>query len=188
MHDLKALTALGATNPLGASVGEMSITENPDLALASLSARSGHESAFQERATALLGNAAPGPGRSVKGDAYAAFWMGPDQWMISAPFETHEDIAALLKERFEDTASITEQTDAWVCFDINGNGVDAALELLCSVNLRKAAPGDATRSSIHHSGCFVICETPHKSVRIIGPRASARSLYDALLNAIKAVA
>jgi len=39
-------------------------------------------------------------------------------WFVEAPFDTHELIADLLRAALGDAASITEQTDAWVAFDL----------------------------------------------------------------------
>ena len=110
--------------------------------------------------------------------------MGPDQWMVGAPFDTHEDLAAQLKSRFGDTASVVEQTDAWVCFDLRGDGIDDVMEFLCAINIRAMQTGDATRTVIHHLGCFVIRRDPANWVRILGPRASAGSLHHAIFTAI----
>jgi sarcosine oxidase subunit gamma len=104
--------------------------------------------------------------------------------MVGAPFETHEDLAERLKHRFGPTASITEQTDAWCCFDLRGDGMEAVLELCCNLNIRAMKTGDATRTSIHHLGCFVLRRDPADWVRILGPRSSATSLHNALKTAM----
>ena len=105
--------------------------------------------------------------------------------MAGAPIDSHEDLAAQLKTRMGETASITEQTDAWVCFDLQGDRMEDVVELLCNINIRAMKTGDATRTSIHHLGCFVLRRDPANWVRILGPRASAGSLHHALLTAMK---
>jgi len=105
--------------------------------------------------------------------------------MLGADIATHEDIAAKLKAALKDTASVTEQTDAWCCFDLSGKGIAAVMELLCPINMRALASGDATRTTIHHLGCFVICGDPDGFLRILGPRASAGSLHHAILTAMR---
>ncbi len=106
--------------------------------------------------------------------------------MISAPFASQEDLATKLKGRFGEIASITEQTDAWVCFDLRGDAIEDVMELLCALNIRAMQTADATRTVIHHLGCFVICHEPANWVRILGPRASAGSLHHAILTAMTA--
>ncbi|WP_299702398.1 sarcosine oxidase subunit gamma [uncultured Tateyamaria sp.] len=186
MHDLTPITALGGTAPSVDTIADVTLTEVPDVALASVAARLGQQAACTKKLKTLLGTAAPNPGQAVEGKDYAALWMGPDQWMLSADFDTHEDIAALVKSHMTNTASVTEQTDAWTCFDLTGPRINAVLELLCNIDLTQFDTGHATRTSIHHLGCFVICSNISESVRIIGPRASARSLHHAITTAMVA--
>lgn len=185
VHDLKPITALGGTEPRIDTVAGVTLSEVTDLALAAVAARRGQEKTCTDALKKLLGAAVPGPGKAYLGQPLSAVWMGPDQWMIGADFATHEDIEARVKEAVADSASVTEQTDAWACFDLNGEGVQAVMELVCNVNLRRMASGDATRTSIHHLGCFVVCGDPNGFVRILGPRASADSLHHALLTAMR---
>ncbi|MEO9572842.1 MAG: sarcosine oxidase subunit gamma [Tateyamaria sp.] len=184
MHDLTAITALGGTAPQVDTVGEVTLSEKPDVALASVAARTREESTCAAQLKALLGGPPPPAGRAKLGELYAAVWAGPDQWMLSASFETHEDIAAQVKAKLGDTASVTEQTDAWCCFDLIGPDVRCVLELLCNIDLTRFETGHATRTSIHHLGCFVICLEKGQSVRILGPRASAGSLHHAITTAM----
>ncbi|WP_176219123.1 sarcosine oxidase subunit gamma [Planktotalea arctica] len=185
MHDLIAITALGGLEPRVDTVAGTILSENPGLALASVHARMGHEDACRAHLADLLDGQVPEVGRTVLRDPEAAFWTGPDQWMVGAPFDTHEDLAAELKARFGDTASVSEQTDAWACFDLRGPGMAAVIELLCPINIRQMQTGDAQRTSIHHLGCFVLRRDPSDWVRILGPRASATSLHHAVLSAMR---
>lgn len=188
MHNLSSITPLGATEPRVETHGSVTCSEVTDLALASVSARLGQESACSDKMHTLLGQPAPGPGKSAMGDPFTAVWMGPDQWMIGANISTHEDIEEQLISELKTTASVTEQTDSWCCFDLSGTRVAAVMELLCNVNLRVMKAGDATRSSIHHLNCFVICGDPDGFIRLIGPRSSAGSLHHAIIAAMKSVA
>lgn len=184
VHDLTPITALGAHTPQVDRVANVTLSENPGLALASVAARLGHDAACRAHLAELLEGDAPGPGTCRLHDPEAAFWMGPDQWMVGAPFDSHEDLAAQLKIRFGETASISEQTDAWVCFDLRGDGMEAVMELCCNLNIRAMKTGEAQRTSIHHLGCFVLRRDPPDWVRILGPRSSADSLHHALKTAM----
>ncbi|MEO0357440.1 MAG: sarcosine oxidase subunit gamma, partial [Pseudomonadota bacterium] len=179
---MKPITALGGTDPRVDTVGTVTLTENPGLALASVAARLGQETACQKHLKASIG-AVPGPGTSHLNDPLSGVWISPDMWMISAPFDTHQDLAAQLKTRFTDTASITEQTDAWCCFDLQGAGMHDVMERLCPIKIRAMQAGDATRTSIDHLGCFVIRQSPDDWLRILGPRSSAGSLHHAVMTA-----
>lgn len=185
VHDLKPITALGGQTPRIDRFGGVTLTENAGLALASVTARMGHEETCRAHLADVLERDPPAVGKCVLHDPEAAFWMGPDQWMVGAPFETHEDLAAQLKDRLGSSASVTEQTDAWACFDLRGERMEAVMELCCNINIRAMRTEDATRTSIHHLGCFVLRRDPADWVRILGPRASAGSLHHALLTAMK---
>lgn len=187
MHDLKTRTALGGTEPRTDTFSHVTIAENDRLALASVAARLGCEAECHATLGALLG-AVPAPGRTVLCDPQAGFWTGPDQWMLSAPTATHELLADDLKARFGDTASVTEQSGAWVCFDLSGAGMADVMERLCAVPIRKMQAGDAQRTVIHQLGCFVIRRDAPEHVRILGPRASAGTLHHALVTAAQSTA
>lgn len=184
---LQPRTALGGLTPQVDTIGALTLTERPGFALASLSARLGQEEACHASLAALLG-AVPGPGEMTQGAPETGFWIGPDAWMITAPFDTHEDLAAVLKTKFGVAASITEQTDGWVVFDLAGDRIGAAMELLCAVEIRKMPPGAAQRTVIDHLGCFVLRPEAGDLIRILGPRSSAGSLHHALLTSMGAVA
>ncbi|WP_171123086.1 MULTISPECIES: sarcosine oxidase subunit gamma [unclassified Ruegeria] len=183
MHDLVATTALGGSEPRVDTVGSVTCAEVPGVALASVAARRGKETQAQKPLAKLIGAPAPEVQRFT-GDQVIAFWSGPDQWMIEAPFDSHADLADQVKAIFGDTASVTEQTDAWARFDLQGDRINAVLELLCQLDLRRFEPGYAARSSIHHIGCFALCRgTDH--VSLYGPRSSAGSLHHAIITAMR---
>ena len=182
-NPLKSLTPLGHDASVSETIGPVTITENTGTALASLASRMGREAEVAS-AAAAAGIPLPGPGRAETAGTYAALWLGPEQWMIEAPFATHEDIAAILKPIFGEAASITEQTDAWVRFDLTAPDLPALFERLCNYDLHKAGAGAATRTVIDHLGCYVI-RCADTEVSILGPRSSAHSLHHALTTAAK---
>ncbi len=184
MHDLVAITALGGSEPRVDSVGGVTCTEVPQVALASVAARAGLETKAAEALAQLIDARPPEAGRWA-GAAVNAFWSGPDQWMIEAPYDSHQDLADQVKAVVGDAASVTEQTDAWARFDLSGEDIKAVLELLCQLDLRKFDEGSAARCAIHHLGCFVLCRTP-EMVSIYGPRSSAGSLHHAIVTAMRA--
>ncbi|MDP5219056.1 sarcosine oxidase subunit gamma [Ruegeria sp. 2205SS24-7] len=182
MHDLVAITALGGSEPRVDTTGTVTCSEVPGVALASVAARLGREKKAAKALAKLIGTPAPAIGR-FEGAPVAAFWTGPDQWMVEAPFDSHEDLAEQAKAALGDTASVSEQTDAWVRFDLSGADVLAVLELLCPLDARKMEEGDAAGTPIHHLGCFVLCRAP-EAFSIYGPRSSAGSLNHAILAAM----
>ncbi len=186
MHDLKAMTALGGAEARVDRFDHITIAENDGLVLASVAARMGRERDCHRVLEKLLG-AVPGPGRAQLHDPEAGFWMGPEQWMVGAPRETHEGLADTLKSLLGNAASVTEQTGAWVTFDVTGTAMQDMCERLCAVPVRRMAAGDTQRTVIHQLGCFVIRREAYDHIRILGPRASAETLHHTLITAAQSL-
>ena len=183
MHDLEQVTPLGAARARVDTHGPVTLTEVTDRALASVAARLARENETVAILTDLLGMAPPASAR-LAGERLAAFWTGPDQWMIEAPLATHEDLAAQLGARSGGAMSVTEQTDAWCRFDLTGEGFPDVFERLCVADTRTFAGGEARRTAIDHLGCFLLCRAPGH-VSVLGPRSAAGSLHHALLTAMQ---
>lgn len=181
--DLTPLTALGGTTARVDSFDGLRISECPDWALASVAARLGQEPAMASAARAFLGMALPDVARTAEPDPFGVFWIGPDQWMIEAPHDTHESLAAQIKAALGDTASVTEQTDGWVRFDLQGERCHDVLERLCNADTRTMAPGSVTRTRLEHLGCLLIRRPQDDHFSVLGPRSSARSIHHALMTA-----
>ena len=179
------LTALGQTAPQSHSFGPFEITERFDVALASLAVRRGQEEAVAQAAKAA-GIVLPGPAQSVQGAPYGAFWVTPEMWFVEAPIASHEDIVAHLKPAFGPSASLTEQTDAWVRFDVRSAQNATLFERLTNLNLRPAPDGYASRTVIEHLGVYLI-KRSESEVTLYGPRSSAESLLHALSVAAKSI-
>lgn len=175
---LHALTALGQRAAQTRIIGPFCIAERFDVALASLAVRRGCEAEVAAAAQAI-GLPLSAPARAAAGTACAAFWIAPGMWMIEAPFSSHEDIVAYLKPVFGDAASITEQTDAWVRFDLSAPDLAQLLERLCNVDFPQMPDGFAARTVIEHTGCYLIRRSVGE-VTFYGPRSSAGSLLHAL--------
>lgn len=176
MTDLTPITALGAVVPAEHRFGPMRISENPEFAFASLALRRGVVQPMP------MGLTLPGPGGWAEGQGIAAFWTGPDQWMIEAAGRATEDFAAALAVEAAG-CTITEQTDAWVCFDIasdDGAGpIRAVMEKLVNLDAAIFEPGSATRTIVHHMSVFVIRRAEDR-LAMIGMRSLAGSLWHAL--------
>ncbi|MDU9005264.1 sarcosine oxidase, gamma subunit [Sedimentitalea todarodis] len=184
MHDMTALTALGGASAQVDTFDGLEISECPDWALASLAGRLGQEAGSAKAAQAYLGKPLPDVGTCTAATPFYVFWTGPDQWMIEAPHDSHEDLAAQVKAAVLDTSSVTEQTDGWVRFDLAGPRCHDVLELLCNADTRSMAAHTTTRTRMEHLGCFLICRAVgHFSV--LGPRSSAGSLHHALITAAR---
>ena len=173
---MKARTALGHDAPEVVEIGSCRIVERFDVALASVAMRRGQDLTAAARAACVP---LPGVARAETGDPFNAFWVTPEMWFVEAPFASHEDIAAHLKGVFGDAASVTEQTDAWVRFDLSAPNLVPMLERLSNVDVAAVPVGFASRTVIDHLGCYLI-KRAQGEVTVYGPRSSAGSLLHAL--------
>lgn len=182
---LATITALGSRQPRTDRIGDVIITENPDVALASLTERHGQDLA----ASRLLSVALPGPGgHAMDADGLGALWLAQGSWMIEAPLWTGDDLAARVKSSVGPAASVTDQTDAWVCFDIDAADAGALFERLCPLDTRRMDADSGSRSVIEHIGCLIVCRDRNQRFSVFGPRSSAGSLHHALVAAAVALA
>jgi sarcosine oxidase subunit gamma len=106
--------------------------------------------------------------------------------MVEAPFDTHELLAVDLAADLAGVASVTEQSDGWVRFDLAGLACHDVLERLCNADTRGMAKGASTRTSIEHLGCFLVCRGDNE-FSMTGPRSSAQSLHHAITTAMISV-
>lgn len=184
-NPLKSLTGLGQDLPQVVTIGALVITERFDLALASLAQRRGQEAGFAAAAK-KAGVPLPASSCAAMAAVFGAFWVAPDMWMIEAPFASHEDIVSHLKPSFGETASLTEQTDAWTRFDLSGAAVLAVFERLTNLDLGQKPDGFASRTVVDHLGVYLI-KRGAQDYTLYGPRSSAQSLLHALETAAKSV-
>jgi sarcosine oxidase subunit gamma len=181
----KSLTALGQDTAQVVAIGPYQISERFDVALASLAVRRGQDAAFASAAQ-TAGVPLPPASSFAAGEVFSAFWVTPEMWFIEADFASHQDITAHLKPLFGDTASITEQTDAWVRFDVAGTGLAALFERLTNIDLVSLPDGFASRTVIEHLGVYLIKRSATEVV-LYGPRSSALGLLHALQVTAKSI-
>lgn len=183
MHKLKPITPMGADTPRLDQIGTLTITEVVGRALASMTAREGQLDRLQKSLTLPL----PGVGKSATQGDFSAFWIGPDQWMISADHDQHELLAAELKQMVGDAASVVEQTDGWCRFDISGAALCDLFERLSNVPVRSMARGEVIRGTVEHLGAF-LWRLADDHMAVIAPRSSAASLHHALVAVAQSIA
>lgn len=187
-YPLDPLTALGKAKPVTEIISGITISENPELAIASVSARKDRERELQEKLQAILGDHLPGPGKAIAADDATVVWVGVEQWFLCAPITNHPDYVAEIQGIVTNIASVTEQTDGWVVFDLMGNNLFLLLERICNLDSKRMTAGDATRCLIEHLGCLIICRESGRRFTILGPRSSAASLHHVLVTAAKSIA
>ena len=187
-HLLAPLTALRKDTPVVEIIGGISLRESPNLAITSLAARKDHGEELHSKLQAVAGIHLPSPGKAIFADDVTVIWTGVNQWFLLAPLSDRPDYAAEIKNIVKDTASVTEQTDGWVIFDVTGDNLIPLLERICNLNTKGMSAGDATRCVIEHLGCLIICRESGTNFTILGPRSSAASLHHSLVTAAKSIA
>ena len=184
MTSLTPLTALGGTAPYDEIIGGIRIVEIADTCLASLAMRRGKAAAFRNAARQALGTGLPAPGQRTGTDERGVIWMGPDQYLVEVETGGAQtdgaDLVDALGIAFKTAASITDQSDAFVRFDITGKDVPAMLERLCTADTRQMQDGAAVRTPIHHMLCVLVCRDAYTGFSVYGPRSAAQSLHHAL--------
>lgn len=180
MTDLRPATAFGSDRQRRVRKGGLLLTENPDIALASLALRRG------AALPAPFGIALPEPGMWVVKGPVSAFWTGPDQWMLAADGRAETDFSSELAALCSG-CSVTEQTDGFAIFDMSGDAgedtVHALLSRLVNLDPMRFPAGSATRTGLEHMSVFVIRRDP-AHLRILGMRSAAATLWHALEAAV----
>lgn len=181
MTDLTPMTALGSQTARIQTHGALTLTETPDLALASISLR---KNAVQPDIKGLV---LPSVGRWSAHGGLAAFWMGPDQWMIEARGLGDTGVAHTVKEAAPE-CSVTEQTDGFVAIEIQsdagGAPIRALLGALVNLDANTFDTGSAARTGLEHMTVFVIRRAEDR-LAVIGMRSLAGSLWHAVEQAAK---
>ncbi len=175
MADLISLTALGADTARSARFGALTLTERPDIALASLALRAGATE------PAPFGLTLPGPGGLSALQDHAAFWTGAGQWMVLAEGRADTDFAAELLAAVPG-CSVTEQTDGWAGVDITAPRADPLerlTERLVNLPPEALAPGRATRTVLHHMPVLALRHSDTR-LTLFAMRSAAASLWHAL--------
>src|SRR5690606_8877225 len=126
----------------------------------------------------------PPPGRMTAGPRLAFIWMAQGQWFADGAADAVPDLEAVLAAALGDSASLTDQSDAWVRLLLSGPNVRAALARLCMLDLDDSCfpPGSAARTVLKHLGA-VILRPDAESSELWSARSSARSFAHALQTA-----
>lgn len=181
MTDLIPMTALGATEPRRETHGALTLVENADLALASLTLRRG------QSAPSPFGLTLPPAGQAVAGANAGAFWIGRDQWMIEGPGQGASDFCARVLAEAP-ACSVSEQTDGFTAFEITSSGgagfVEPLLAKLVNLDPKGFTPGSVVRTNLEHMSVFLLRRSDDH-LAVIGMRTYAQALWHALATAAR---
>lgn len=179
------LTATSAF-PAPLKIGAYSIEECMTLGLVSVSARHGKSEVTRQALAALIGRPCD-VSEFHEGRDYGVFWSGPDQWFVMDAHKEARDLEAQLAPIFASQASLSEQSDGWVGFDLRGPDCTLVLERLCNIDLATFPSGRVQRTVIAQIGAFVLCREGGCSYRLLCGRSYAVSFRHALETAVQTV-
>lgn len=181
MTDLTPITALGAVNARQETYGALTISEECDLGLASLTLRTGQTAATSP------GFTLPDVGKFSQDGDWSTFWSAPNQWMIMSAGQGTADFAAKVKAQAP-MASVTEQTDGFAAFWIKGEvpKLEQMMSKLVNLPVGAYATGCAARTGLEHMTVFLV-RPSEEELLVLVPRSYAGSLWHALETAARRV-
>ena len=176
MVDLIARTPLGGIAPR--SIGAVTLSEISHEAITSLAPFRGQEAAVSAALKKRFGAAFPKPGRYTGKAGARALWSGMGQALI---------LGAALEPI--PGAAITDQSDAWTCVALDGQGARDVLARLTPLDLRAGVfrTGQAARTEIAHMSGIVL-RTGAERYEMMVFRSMAQTLWHDLETAMRMVA
>lgn len=133
-------------------MGEVTLSILPRLPMISIAPFRGRGAAVDEALADHLEAGLPETGGSrALGVDGRIFWTGADQWFLRAP-----EIADDLRQALSAHAAVSDQSDAWTGFGLEGAGVAEALARLVPVDIGALGDGAAVRTMLGHMMCAIV--------------------------------
>ncbi len=166
-----------ASGLLPLTVGTVTLFEDEGQAITSVAPFRGQESAVSDALKAQLGAAWPKPGRSTGKSGSRVVWSGLDQAFVIGPALSPIPGAAL-----------TDQSDAWACLTLEGEGARDVLARVTPLDLRPSAfkQGHAARTELAHMSALLL-RTGESRYAIMAFRSMAKTLVHDLHEAMIAI-
>ena len=171
---------LEAAPVLSASETHPRIRERSDLAIVSVATPLGGEAALESALRQGWGLPVPDHRTSALNGETRAIRTSPDQFLLVFPHPT-PDAEPHVQAKLAGAGYTTDQSDAWVVFDVEDDGVHLALERLAPIDLSDTAfpINAAARTVMEHMGALVV-RMDQVRFLIFSARSSALSFYHAL--------
>lgn len=187
MPDLSLI--LEASSPLDGyshDFGSVHVEEFVGKALVSIAEPLGIKTKLKTALKKNLGAEWPTIGSSTS-SAKGYQLLGVQTDMVFALFDHQGGLADKpIKSLLKDNAYCTDQSDAWCMIKVSGEGVYAALERICPLNLAPEAfeVGAVARTFMEHLG-VVIYKTDENSFILMSATSSADDLLHAVILSVK---
>ncbi len=155
----------------------LTLTEADHGRITSVAPFRGQEAAVAGALKQAIGAAWPAPGRITGRAGARAVWSGLGQVLVLGP-----EVAVA-------GAALTDQSDAWCCLALEGEGAAAALARLTPLDLRESVfkRGHAARSLLGHMSCLFL-RTGAARYEMLVFRSMARTAVHELTRAMESVA
>ena len=169
-------------------IGEIALAEERRLSLVSAAVPLGGDAAFASALDDGFGAKRPATGSSTRGDRHRARILGmqPDQVFVLFEPPDPDRPAETVKAALGSAAYVTDQSDGWAMLRIAGEGVRAALERICPLDLDGAAfpEGRVARTAMEHLAVIILREGADAFL-LMSPRSSARSFLHAVEKSVE---
>jgi sarcosine oxidase subunit gamma len=106
-----------------------------------------------------LGVALPtAPSTSVESETATAIWLGPDEWLVTSPFRTPEELETGLREAVSGEGSVVDVSAQRTTLRLRGEHVRDLLSGGCSVDLhpRVFGRGAAVQTTLGQAGVVLM--------------------------------
>lgn len=120
---------------------------------------------FREAAAAALGTPLPLEPNTISDDQHRVYWLGPDEWLVTAEVGTVASLVADLEERLTEVhAAVNDVSGGNVSFRLTGTGVRDLLAKGCTLDFHPAAfrVGDCAQGGLGKANALIalINDTP----------------------------
>ena len=124
---------------------------------------------------------------SSSNEKFNALWLSPDEWII---YFNDDDKNGIFLELYNEISklnygAITDVSNQWVCFNLNGKDTKFLFEKLLTIDLFSFVKKQVIRTSINKINCFVLCHNQFENYTIICPTSFSESMKSRLLDLIK---
>lgn len=161
-------------------INGLNLTELARGRITSVAPYAGQEAAASGALKSLIGAELPAPNRSTGREGARVVWTGAGQAMV---------IGTAVDPSLAQHAALTDQSDAWVTFRLQGQGVENVLARLTPLDLNPGVfkKGHAARSQLGHMNA-VFLKVAADAFEIMIFRSMARTAVHEIETTMRAVA
>lgn len=157
------------------TIGAVTLAEIETGPITAVSPFKGQQEAVSEALNGACGVAFPAPNRTSQKDGVRLIWSGRGQALMLG-------VVPQIKG-----AALTDQSDAWCCVEIAGEGAEAVLARVTPIDARAMKRGQTARTMVQHMS-VVLTRTGKVRFEVMAMRSMAKTLVHDLERAMTGVA